>query len=1045
MFTAAVAVPRSHPLDDAGLAYARSKLAQAKDAASASQGGGDGAEDPLLASSDPLGAAAGSASAASAAAHASMSSGPGGAHAAGVDDGRASNPALSWQAARQRILRRYTVEGHITLSRKLFDDAAKMEDPQDKAMSVEEAKKRIAASDASRDREATTDMTQSGYQQHIERLHEGLEQAWSKNKRVLALKIAIKTSKLVARVGSVPQFYPSAFAMCSGILDSFGRKVFDRLRAKADSDSRRMGAGALPRDFTAGDVGAATRETTRNWLYKTACIRELVPRLFMELALLECYRFLGEEDYASLLERLAHTCRGIGDPLVAAYARFYLAKQAARLVSGAAERACVVLCLGDQLRTWPQVSQDHRLANLERLGVSPATYEDLFAPPLRWLCSQVAWRAPTGVFKQVMRLYREHCTSPVVLTAVLGAFDGRHYAGFLRAVVPMVKATADLPSERPHADVYRALVDGLVSHPPPEEDRMPLVSDAWPAMSAVEDIEAFVECAAPLVELLRRHYSQRDLLLVLRVVAKRARQAAVDAAAAADPDAAASASASSASPAPAEPAAGATGGRRLPPGCLPHLERILVSLVSGSGPDSAGPDPAVVTSDAFVSLLDLFSGSKKVDVCRRMLAGFVEAGKPTDDPVLVHTLMDMARTLHDSLDRSSPAPELAAAGHLCGRLVELVDFGRDLQRQLELLAEARQSFRILQGTRRRVCLAGVRLTRRALALAKGRHNRRSAAFMRAAFAFVHVTAPGLASPRHRLVVYCAAAESALCNDCAPQADALLAAAVAEIPLVAAATGDGPPDAGAVEMTPAREAAAEASVRRIAGSLVMAPGHPTKGPFHLVRALAERVRLLPWDPLSAGRVRCVVALADTLTTMGQDALPYRPAPGGAAANDVLYAENADYAEELKELYAELVEEALSFVTSLSELSKEAGDEGPVGEAFRSALMTVVESAVAHTDVTRPEAAAMVARLVKLAARRGVPQPRLASTAKYVAERAERLAEAAAAGAAPEPDAERVGRLAAILAAAAGASEAWAASPSAGSPAGAVTPLPAAVTA
>ena len=60
-------------------------------------------------------------------------------------------------------------------------------------------------------------------------------------------------------------------------------------------------------------------------IYLGKYILELVPRFYMETALLKCHKFSCEpEGFSSLVERLSLMVRGIANPIVAAYARMYL-------------------------------------------------------------------------------------------------------------------------------------------------------------------------------------------------------------------------------------------------------------------------------------------------------------------------------------------------------------------------------------------------------------------------------------------------------------------------------------------------------------------------------------------------------------------------------------------------------------------------------------------------------------------------------------------------------------------------------------------------
>lgn len=93
-----------------------------------------------------------------------------------------------------------------------------------------------------------------------------------------------------------------------------------------------------PLDIDSSLVPETAKETCQNWMFKMASIRELLPRLYMEMSLLKCYVFINKDEIISAIKRLTTMIRGIGNPLVAIYLRVYLCIVASKLLGKQSEQ-----------------------------------------------------------------------------------------------------------------------------------------------------------------------------------------------------------------------------------------------------------------------------------------------------------------------------------------------------------------------------------------------------------------------------------------------------------------------------------------------------------------------------------------------------------------------------------------------------------------------------------------------------------------------------------------------------------------------------------
>uniref|UniRef100_A0A8C3BME1 VPS35 endosomal protein-sorting factor-like n=1 Tax=Cairina moschata TaxID=8855 RepID=A0A8C3BME1_CAIMO len=221
-----------------------------------------------------------------------------------------------WSSKRGEILARYTTTEKLSIVSGSFSTTA-----TGSAVS-EKVRTRLEELDDLEEgsQKELLNLTQQDYMNRIEELNQSLKDAWSSDQKVKALKIVIQCSKLLSDT-TVIQFYPSKFVLITDILDTFGKLVYERILSMC-MDNR----VSLSDNFSPENVNDTAKETCLNWFFKIASIRELIPRFYVEAAILKCNKFLSKTGISECLPRLTSMIRGIGDPLVAVFARAYLCR-----------------------------------------------------------------------------------------------------------------------------------------------------------------------------------------------------------------------------------------------------------------------------------------------------------------------------------------------------------------------------------------------------------------------------------------------------------------------------------------------------------------------------------------------------------------------------------------------------------------------------------------------------------------------------------------------------------------------------------------------
>ncbi|XP_069036894.1 VPS35 endosomal protein-sorting factor-like [Lepisosteus oculatus] len=812
-----------------------------------------------------------------------------------------------WATKRSEILARFTTTEKLSIN--LFMGLDKGKAPSPGSAVSEKVRTRLEELDDLEEgsQKEMLNLSQQDYVNRIEELNQSLKEAWASDQKVRALKIVIQCSKLLSDT-AVIQFYPSKFVLITDILDTFGRLVYERIWTMC-SDSK-----TFPESFSPEDVNDTAKETCLNWFFKIASIRELIPRLYVEAAILKCHRFLSKAGIQETLPRLTAMIRGIGDPLVAVYARAYLCRigmEVSPHLKDSLNRNFF-----DLLTTFQQVHSDSVQNQLLLQHVEIPAYLILYSPAVHWILQCVSYRAPEALLTEMMERCKQLGNNALLLNSVMSAFRPEFVAARATDFIGMIKECDE--AGFPKHLLFGSLGRSLASADPPEADRLGILNEAWKVITKLRSPQDYINCAEIWVEFTCRHFTKREVNTVLSDIIKHM-----------TPD-------------------------RAFEDAYPQLQSVIRKILTYFQDFSV-----LFSMERFLPFLDMFQkDSVRVEVCRSIMEVFIRCQQePTRDPVILNALLHVCKTMHDSVNALTLDDEKRSLAQLINGFIRMVSFGRDFEQQLSFCVEARATFCNLEPVMVQLIHTVNQLAMETRRVMRGNHSRKTAAFVRACAAYSFITIPSLTSIFSRLNLYLLSGQVALANQCLSQADAFLKASVSLLPEV-------PRSLSVDGKLRSSEGFLLEFINNFLSTLLVVPDHPEQGVLYLVRGLLNIIQDYTWEDNSDAKVRLYISALHLLAALSQENYLY--CVPKVDSNETLYGGDPKFVAEINKLCETLIGQVLDHLKTL-------GREETLRRQS-SLAFSLFSSLVAHADLRNNRLNQLAINLWSLSQRHGFADTR-----------------------------------------------------------------------
>lgn len=150
------------------------------------------------------------------------------------------------------------------------------------------------------------------------------------------------------------------------------------------------------------------------------------------------------------------------------------------------------------------------------------------------------------------------------------------------------------------------------------------------------------------------------------------------------------------------------------------LEFLLVKVMMTSSDFTE-----IIGFENLLSLLNYFPDNMKQKLCEKLLYSFCTKSEKLNDGFLIHSIFQVAKTLHDKIDFMSEQQEIDRISAIITAIVAKVDYGRDLDKTLNVYTDARGLFINLDMVTETLIQRTIGLAVKCHQFTKGKHTQKT--------------------------------------------------------------------------------------------------------------------------------------------------------------------------------------------------------------------------------------------------------------------------------------------------------------------------------